>query len=127
VSRREIWQYYWNPILLLLFAAGQLSFFYYMNSLPGPVFPQLAAWPLISTIVGYCFGLFSLMLAFAFLIHVMFISWVTVAIEAARGIFKVVTRKGKSISKHGFLSGACVAFIYAGILVYISHEMTKRY
>jgi hypothetical protein len=124
---REIWRFYWNPILLLVLTAGHVSFIYYLNTLPGSMFPELAAWPQISKFISYAIGLVSFMLALAWFIHIMFVSWVSVALETVRGIYKAMKQGSKSISKHSFLSGLWVACIYAVILVYISHEMAPRY
>jgi hypothetical protein len=122
----EIWRLYWNPILLFVLTVGQVSFLYYLNTLPGTVFPELAAWPQASKIVSYVIGLVSFMLALAWFVHVMLISWASVALETIRGLYKAARQGAESISKHGFLSGLLVACIYAVILVYVSHEMAQR-
>jgi hypothetical protein len=127
MTSREIWQFYWNPILLLVLTAGYGLFIYYLSTLPGSMFPELSAWPQVSKIISYSIGLVSLMSAFAWFVHIMLISWATVALETVRGINKAVKHGYKSISKHSFLSGLLVAFIYVVILAYISHEMPLRY
>ena len=122
----EIWRFYWNPILLFVFTVGQVLFLYYLNALPGAVFPELVAWPQASKIISYVIGLVSFILALAWFVHVMFISWASVVIGTIRGIYKAVRQGAEPISKHGFLSGLLVACIYAVILVYVSHEMAQR-
>jgi hypothetical protein len=124
MSIREIWQFYWNPILLFVLTTGFTIYILPANS----GFRELiAAWSGQSIFISIVADTVRVIWSLAWFVHFFFISWASVYLQTARGIYRAVKQGPKSISKQSFLSGSLVICIYAVTVAHFYQGFIETY